>query len=134
MRELVGVSTPLLWSGLIEELREARLLSSEVNGEPWWFHPQRRRFVLAECMSAAERDEGAAAAATLIWQSLAPVDVARVTEYAALVELSPSLQRADPLVGAAVRLEGESLAVAGRHGECDDRRQRPAAAPECSRR
>jgi hypothetical protein len=41
---------------ITDELRRARILSADVDGQPW-FHAERRAFVLRECLTSAQRDE-----------------------------------------------------------------------------
>jgi hypothetical protein len=112
LRELVGVTDVGQWATVIEELRESRIFSVTVNGQTW-FHAERRRFVLSDCLTAEQRDEAATAAAGFLWaQGFRTTDFAAVARFAQVAALAPTYQAKEPHLAAAAALDYEGLAVA----------------------
>lgn len=112
LRRLAGVTDMGAWATVIAELRDARILSVDVNGQPW-FHAERRALVLNECLTGAQRDEAAAAAASLVWsKGFSTTDFGIVGLFAQLVGLAPSYQSQEQHLAIASNLDGPALAAA----------------------
>lgn len=99
------------WGDVVQRLERGMILSTKVNRVSW-FHDQRRS-VIRDFMGPAEIDDAAHAA---IDELLAHINetgaLERSGQLAALAAQSPTRQRADRKLAAAVELDGDELAVA----------------------
>ena len=102
------------WGATVDRLRRARILSSTVNGIPW-FHPIRQQAIL-RLLRGSEREQLDAAARDAIESYLLVARTAQAPELtvniAMLVAASPLLLEQQPAVRAATELGRSELAVA----------------------
>jgi hypothetical protein len=99
------------WGEVEGRLWRARLFSVEVNGQRW-FHEQRRRYVLDEVLSAAERADVSARAAQELYDLVSRDGaVERLGELASTVAASTPLLQADNKLATAIVLEHDELAI-----------------------
>ena len=113
LREACGLS-PAHWGAAVERLRRARILSTVVNGVPW-FHPKRRQGIL-EALGESEREqlEEAAGRAIQAYLSYAAAAAAPqlTADIASLALQLPAALEGEPSAGAAAALDRSQLAIA----------------------
>jgi len=110
LRELCGLDAAA-WGDVVQRLEHGMLLSTQVNGIPW-FHEQRRG-VVRDFLRSEEVDHSAGAATDALLAHINETGaLERSGELAALAARSPSRQGLDPKLRAALKLDGDELAVA----------------------
>jgi AAA ATPase domain len=112
--ELLAVTelSPAELGDALERLRRGFILSTIVNGRPW-FHEQRRAFVLGQLGDAERADASARAAEAVLHHLQETLDFSWTQPLAQLVAAAPRLLDADPRLRDATELDGDELAVAG---------------------
>lgn len=117
------------WGAAVERLHRARVLSSYVNGVPW-FHPKRRRALLDE-LRETERPqlEAAAGRAISAYLSYARTGIAPevAADIAILVPTAGAVLEGEPGVAAALALDRQQLAVAAAVIDAFETRSYPLA-------
>jgi len=110
LRELCGLDAPS-WGDVVQRLERGMLFSTQVNGIPW-FHEQRRS-VVRDFLRTEEIDQSAGAATDVLLAHINETGaLERSGEVAAIAAQSPTRQRADPKLLAALELDLDELSVA----------------------
>jgi len=113
LQKACGVSAAQ-WGATVERLVRARILSTVVNGVPW-FHPKRRQGIL-EVLGESEREQLEEAAGRAIQAYLGYAKAATApqltADIAALALQSPAALEGDPSARAAAGLDRPQLAIA----------------------
>jgi hypothetical protein len=112
LRQLTGIDDIGRWATIVSELQHARIFTGDIDGQPW-FHEERRRFILEECLTPAQRDEVASNAAQLAWSFIeSTTNLRAIGRFAELVPVATSLQETNPRLRSLLELTPQELAMA----------------------
>jgi hypothetical protein len=104
-------TNPAAWGETEDRLREARIFSVEVNGQPW-FHEQRRRYLAERKLGVDERATASAEAVQALKAHIDETDeTERFGELAEIVSHATTMLDENEQLRAAVDLDPAQLAV-----------------------